>query len=76
MRRLGVDKIDKIILASAFESYILTMDKRAEADKVDREMEYVELTVEPSFDRVFSEAMWFPHMKDSFPIWTISSRER
>ncbi len=101
MRRLGVKKIDKIILAGAFGSYIdkeaaaaiglfpdcdleniyavgnaagdgarialLNTDKRDEADRIAREVEYVELTVEPDFDRVFSQAMWFPHMEDSFP---------
>ncbi|MBS3937699.1 MAG: DUF4445 domain-containing protein [Peptococcaceae bacterium] len=101
MRRLGVDKVDKVILAGAFGSYIdkksaavlglfpsceleniysvgnaagdgarvalLNVDKRVEADIMARQVEYVELTVEPDFDKVFSEAMWLPHMKDKFP---------
>jgi len=101
MNRLGLEKLDKIILAGAFGSYIdkesaaiiglfpdcaqeniyavgnaagdgarialLNMDKRVEADEVARWVEYVELTVEPSFEKVFVQAMWFPHMKDSFP---------
>ncbi len=101
MRRLGVKKLDKIILAGAFGSYIdkesaavmglfpdcaleniyavgnaagdgarialLNADKRAEADEIARKVEYIELTVEPDFQKVFSQAMWFPHMKDSFP---------
>lgn len=46
---------------------LLNTDKRAEADKVAKETEYVELNVEPDFDRVLSQAMWFPHMDDSFP---------
>ncbi len=41
--------------------------KRDEADWVAREVEYVELTVEPDFERAFMEAMHFPHMKDKFP---------
>ena len=32
-----------------------------------RQVEYVELTVEPDFDKVFGQAMWLPHMKDTFP---------
>jgi len=101
MRRLGVDKLDKVILAGAFGSYIdkesaaclglfpdcdleniyavgnaagdgarialLNVDKRAETDEIARQVEYVELTVEPDFDRVFGQAMWLPHMKDAFP---------
>ena len=101
MRRLGVESLDKVVLAGAFGSYIdresaavmglfpdcalecvqavgnaagdgarialLNVDKRREADKVAREVEYVELTVESDFDKVFSQAMWFPHMKDTFP---------
>jgi len=101
MRRLGVDKLDKVILAGAFGSYIdkesaaclglfpdcelenvyavgnaagdggrialLNVDKRAEADEIARQVEYIELTVEPDFDKVFGQAMWLPHMKDAFP---------
>jgi len=101
MRHLGVKKLDKIILAGAFGSYIdkesaavmglfpdcaaeniyavgnaagdgarialLNVDKRAEADEVAMKVEYIELTVEPDFQTVFSQAMWFPNMKDSFP---------
>ena len=101
MRRLGVDKLDKVILAGAFGSYIdkesaaclglfpdcdlenvysvgnaagdgarvalLNVDKRKEADWIARQVEYVELTVEPDFDKVFGQAMWVPHMKDDFP---------
>ena len=101
MRRLGVEKLDKVILAGAFGSYIdkisaaclglfpdcsldniyavgnaagdgarialLNVKKRAEADDMARKVEYVELTVEPDFDKVFGQAMWLPHMKDAFP---------
>jgi len=101
MRQLGVKKLDKIILAGAFGSYIdkesaavmglfpdcvaesiyavgnaagdgarialLNVDKRAEADEVAMKVEYMELTVETDFQTVFSQAMWFPNMKDSFP---------
>lgn len=101
MRRLGVDKLDKVILAGAFGSYIdkesaavlglfpdcdqenvysvgnaagdgarialLNVDKREEADQIAREVEYVELTMELDFDKVFGQAMWIPHMKDDLP---------
>ena len=101
MRRLGLEKLDKIVLAGAFGSYIdkesaaviglfpdcaqekvyavgnaagdgarialLNVDKRVEADQKAREVEYLELTVEPDFEKVFTQAMWFPHMEDSFP---------
>ncbi len=101
MHRLLAEKLDKIILAGAFGSYIdkesaaiiglfpdcaqdnvyavgnaagdgarialLNVDKRAEADEMARQVEYVELTVEPSFEKTFVQAMWFPHMEDNFP---------
>jgi uncharacterized 2Fe-2S/4Fe-4S cluster protein (DUF4445 family) len=101
MRHLGVDRVDKVILAGAFGSYIdresaavlglfpdcelenvyavgnaagdgarialLNSDKRREADEVARQVEYIELTLEKDFDTIFSQAMWFPHMKDVFP---------
>lgn len=100
MSRLAVDKLDKIILAGAFGSYIdkesaaiigfspdcalenvhsvgnaagdgarialLNVDRRIEAKMVARQVEYVELALVPDFERHFTEAMWFPHMKDSF----------
>jgi len=101
MRHLGIDRLEKVILAGAFGSYIdkesaallalfpdcdlenvyavgnaagdgarlalLNVDKRKEADEIARNVEYIELTVEPDFDKVFSQAMWLPHMKDTFP---------
>ena len=101
MSQLGLDKLDKIILAGAFGSYIdkesaaiigmfpdcaqkniyavgnaagdgarialLNVDKRVEADQKAKEVEYLELTVVPNFEEVFTQAMWFPHMKDRFP---------
>ncbi len=101
MAALGVEKIDKVILAGAFGSYIdkvsaallglfpdcdpdniysvgnaagdgarialLNTDKRKEADEIARRVEYLELTLEPNFNRVFAQAMWIPNMKDQFP---------
>jgi uncharacterized 2Fe-2S/4Fe-4S cluster protein (DUF4445 family) len=101
MRRLGIAKVDKVILAGAFGSYIdpekamvlgmfpdcdlknvyavgnaagdgarialLNRDKRAVADEIARKVEYLELTVEPDFQKEFMEAMHIPHAKDPFP---------
>jgi uncharacterized 2Fe-2S/4Fe-4S cluster protein (DUF4445 family)/NADPH-dependent glutamate synthase beta subunit-like oxidoreductase len=101
MRHFGVEKVDKVILAGAFGSYIdkvsaallglfpdcdleniysvgnaagdgarmalLNTDKRKEADWIARQVHYLELTLEPGFDKTFAEAMWIPHMKDTFP---------
>ncbi|MDP2916736.1 MAG: ASKHA domain-containing protein [Dehalococcoidia bacterium] len=101
MRRLGVEKLDKVVLAGAFGSHIdkesaaclaifpdcdmskvysvgnaagdgarialLNIDKREEADRVSRQVEHVELTLEADFEKMFGQAMWLPHMKDDFP---------
>ncbi|MFQ5625703.1 MAG: ASKHA domain-containing protein [Methyloligellaceae bacterium] len=101
MRRMGVERLDKVVLAGAFGSYIdkvkamasglfpdcelkhvyavgnaagdgarmalLSTDKRVEANRVAREVDYIELTVEPDFEKQFAVAMHFPHMKDLFP---------
>jgi uncharacterized 2Fe-2S/4Fe-4S cluster protein (DUF4445 family) len=101
MNRLGINKIDKVILAGAFGSYIdkesaaviglfpdcalknvyavgnaagdgarmalLNVDKRKEADVMARQVGYVELTVEPNFNRTFTQSLIFPHGVDKFP---------
>ncbi len=101
MRRLAVDRLDKVILAGAFGTYIdkesaatiglfpdcaleniyavgnaagdgarialLNVDGRREASEVAREVEYIELTLESDFQRQFAQAMYLPHMKDTFP---------
>jgi len=101
MRRLGIEKLDRVILAGAFGSYIdpqqamimglfpdcdlkkvyavgnaagdgarialLNVNKRKEANKYARQVEYVELTVEGNFEKEFAQAMYFPHMKDKYP---------
>ncbi len=101
MKRLGITKLDKVILAGAFGSYInkesamiigmfpdcemervyavgnaagdgarialLNKAKRDEANVIARQVEYVELAVDTTFQREFMEAMHFPHMKDKFP---------
>ncbi|MBI2953021.1 MAG: DUF4445 domain-containing protein [Chloroflexi bacterium] len=101
MRRLGVKRVDRVVLAGAFGNNIdkeramllglfpdcelenvravgnaagdgarialLDVDKREEADRVARQVEYVELTAEPDFEREFIEATHLPHMRDPFP---------
>lgn len=46
---------------------LLNREKRAEANWVSRNVEYIELTVESDFQQQFMEAMQIPHMKDEFP---------
>jgi len=46
---------------------LLNRDKRAEANWVSRNVEYIELTVEPNFQQEFMGAMHLPHMTDAFP---------
>jgi uncharacterized 2Fe-2S/4Fe-4S cluster protein (DUF4445 family) len=101
MNRMGVKKIDGVILAGAFGSYIdkasaaviglfpdcgqscvkavgnaagdgarialLNVDKRDEADLWARRVEYIELTLEPNFNEIFTKALSFPHAEDKFP---------
>jgi uncharacterized 2Fe-2S/4Fe-4S cluster protein (DUF4445 family) len=101
MNRMGVDKVDRVILAGAFGSFIdktsaaviglfpdcdqklvyavgnaagdgarmalLNVDKRDEADFWAKRVEYVELTLEPNFNSIFTKALTFPHAEDKFP---------
>ena len=101
MRTFGVEKVDEVILAGAFGSYIdkesaallglfpdcsienirsvgnaagdgarmalLNLGKRSEANEWARQVEYLELTLEEDFEKLFAQAMWLPHMKDKFP---------
>ncbi|MEW5908535.1 MAG: ASKHA domain-containing protein [Thermodesulfobacteriota bacterium] len=101
MRRMGLEKMDKIKIAGAFGTHVdrtkalimglfpdctiemiesvgnaagdgcraalLNRRKRAEANWVSRNVEYIELTVETDFQQQFMEAMQIPHMKDKFP---------
>jgi uncharacterized 2Fe-2S/4Fe-4S cluster protein (DUF4445 family) len=45
---------------------LLNIDKRAEADRVARQVRYIELATEPDFQKEFTQAMYFPHKKDAF----------
>jgi uncharacterized 2Fe-2S/4Fe-4S cluster protein (DUF4445 family) len=101
MNRMGIKKVDRVILAGAFGSYIdkmsaaviglfpdcdpehvyavgnaagdgarialLNVEKRKEADFWARRVEYVELTLEPDFSKIFTKALIFPHAEDKFP---------
>ncbi len=101
MQKMGIEKLDKVILAGAFGSYIdkesamtlgmfpdceidkvyavgnaagdgarmalLNAAKRDEAEQRARWVEFVEIAVEPNFEREFMQAMHLPHMKDRFP---------
>ncbi|MCG6894082.1 MAG: ASKHA domain-containing protein [Desulfobacteraceae bacterium] len=46
---------------------LLNVNKRVEANWCSRNVEYIELTVEPTFQQDFMEAMQLPHMTDAFP---------
>jgi uncharacterized 2Fe-2S/4Fe-4S cluster protein (DUF4445 family) len=46
---------------------LLNTDKRKEADVMARQVEYVELTIEPGFNDMFVKSLPFPHTTDKFP---------
>ena len=46
---------------------LLNKKKRDEANWCARNVQYLELTVEPTFEKDFMEAMQMPHMTDKFP---------
>ncbi len=46
---------------------LLNVQKRVEANWCSRNVEYIELTVEETFQQDFMEAMQLPHMTDEFP---------
>jgi uncharacterized 2Fe-2S/4Fe-4S cluster protein (DUF4445 family) len=46
---------------------LLNVQKRSEANWCSRNVEYIELTLESSFQKNFVEAMQLPHMTDAFP---------
>ena len=46
---------------------LLNKKKRDEANWCVRNVQYLELTMEPTFERDFMEALQMPHMKDKFP---------
>lgn len=46
---------------------LLSREKRAEAETMARQVEYVELSAEDDFEREFMRAIHLPHMRDEFP---------
>ena len=46
---------------------LLNLDKRREAEEVSRQVEYLELSLEPVFQNELVYATQFPHMNDEFP---------
>ncbi|MFQ5874128.1 MAG: ASKHA domain-containing protein [Dehalococcoidia bacterium] len=46
---------------------LLDVKKRREAEEMAQKVEYLELTLEPDFEREFMKSMHFPHMEDPFP---------
>jgi uncharacterized 2Fe-2S/4Fe-4S cluster protein (DUF4445 family) len=101
MRELGIERVDRIVLAGAFGSVIdplyamilgmipdcdldrvspagnaagdgarialLNKTKRAEAVKVARWVQHVDLPLEEAFQELFMAALEFPHTTDPFP---------
>jgi uncharacterized 2Fe-2S/4Fe-4S cluster protein (DUF4445 family) len=100
MRRLGIDQIDRVVIAGAFGTYVdkeqaliigmlpdispekiisvgnaagdgarialLNKEKREEANRIARQVEYLELTIEEGFQEEFVAALHIPHTRDSF----------
>ncbi|MGA2192341.1 MAG: ATP-binding protein, partial [Nitrospirota bacterium] len=101
MQKMGIEKVQKVILAGAFGSYIdkeaaltlgmfpdcdidniyavgnaagdgaimalINMGKREEAEREARRVQFLEIAVDPNFQKEFMMAMHIPHMKDPFP---------
>ena len=101
MRRMGINRVDRVILAGAFGSYVdperaliigmipdcdlrkvysvgnaagdgarialLNRNKRIEADRIAKKVEYMELTAEGEFQTEFMYSLQLPHMRDTFP---------
>ena len=55
---------------------LLNRAKRREADEMARQVEYVELTIEPDFQQEFIDSLYIPHMKDPFPSLKATCGER
>ena len=100
MRHLGVDQVDRVLIAGAFGAYVdseealiigmlpdiapdriipignaagdgarialLNRKKREEANRVAREVEYMELTTQEGFQDEFVAALHIPHARDAF----------
>lgn len=64
-----IEKIESVGNAAGdgCRAALLNVKKRVEANWCSRNVEYIELTVEPTFQQDFMEAMQLPHMTDEFP---------
>jgi uncharacterized 2Fe-2S/4Fe-4S cluster protein (DUF4445 family) len=64
-----IDKIEGVGNAAGdgCRTALLNKKKRVEANWCSQNVEYIELTVEKTFQQEFMEAMQLPHMKDEFP---------
>jgi uncharacterized 2Fe-2S/4Fe-4S cluster protein (DUF4445 family) len=64
-----IEKIESVGNAAGdgCRTALLNRAKRDEANWISRNVEYIELTVEPNFQQEFMEAMQLPHMTDKFP---------
>jgi uncharacterized 2Fe-2S/4Fe-4S cluster protein (DUF4445 family) len=101
MKKMGIEKLDRVELAGAFGSHIdreasltlgmfpdvpidkvvvvgnaagdgarmalLNKSKRIEADERARWVEFVEIAMDPTFEKEFMQAMHIPHMRDKYP---------
>jgi uncharacterized 2Fe-2S/4Fe-4S cluster protein (DUF4445 family) len=65
----SVDNIKSVGNAAGDGCRIVLLNRamRAEADRLARNVEYVELTLEKDFQRQLMEAIQLPHMTDEFP---------
>ena len=54
------------VAASLLVSYFY-LEKRREAAKVARRVEFIETAAEPDFQKKFMDAIAIPHAKDKFP---------
>jgi uncharacterized 2Fe-2S/4Fe-4S cluster protein (DUF4445 family) len=63
-----MDKISSVGNAAGdgCRAALLDRDMRLEADRIARQVEYLELTLEEDFQRQLMEAIQFPHMTDTF----------
>lgn len=100
MKHCNVEKVDEVILAGAFGSYIdksnalilglfpdcplkqvivsgnaagvgarlalINVDKRKEAEKIAREVKFIETATDVDFQTAFAKAMSIPHEEDAF----------
>ena len=64
-----IEKILSVGNAAGDGARVVLLDRemRAEANWISRNVEYIELTVEPDFEKQFMESMQIPHMTDQFP---------